>query len=126
MRVMVLGKATKETEAGEMPTPEMWNEMEKFNEELVKAGIVLVGEGLEPSSSGVRVRCTGKDRIVTQGPFVETKELIAGYSIWEVKSMDEAIDWVKRCPMSDDAEIEIRPIFTYSEEEVSEIVSQAT
>ncbi len=125
MRVMVLGKATRETEAGEMPTPEMWNEMEKFNDELVKAGIVLVGEGLEPSSSGVRVRCTGKDRIVTQGPFVETKELIAGYSIWEVTSMEEAIAWVKRCPMSDNAEIEIRPIFCYSEEEVSEIVSQA-
>src|SRR5258705_5718892 len=125
MRVMVLGKATKDTEAGVMPTRQMWEEMDQFNEELVKAGIVLVGEGLKPSSTGVRVRCSGKDRIVTDGPFAETKELIAGYSIWEVKSMEEAIAWVKRCPMTDDSEVEIRPIFSYSTEEVSDIVSQA-
>ena len=125
MRVMVLGKATKDTEAGAMPTQQMWEEMAQFIEELVKAGIMLVGEGLQPSSTGVRVRCSGKDRIVTDGPFAETKELIAGYSIWEVKSMEEAVAWVKRCPMTDDSEVEIRPIFSYSPEEVSEIVSQA-
>ena len=124
MRVMVFGKATKDTEAGVMPTAEAWEAMAQFQEELVKAGIVLGGEGLMPSSTGVRVRFSGKDRIVTDGPFAETKELIAGYSIWEVKSMEEAIAWVKRCPMTD-SEIEIRPIFSYSPEEVSEIVSQA-
>ena len=124
MRVMVLGKASKDTEAGVMPTQQMWEEMEQFNEELVKAGILLVGEGLKPSSAGVRVRFSGKDRIVTDGPFAETKELVAGYSIWQVKSMEEAIAWVKRCPMTD-GEVEIRPIFSYSPEEVSEIVSQA-
>jgi hypothetical protein len=122
---MVLGKASKDTEAGVMPTQQMWEEMDQFNEELVKAGIMLVGEGLKPSSTGVRVRFSGKDRIVTDGPFAETKELVAGYSIWEVKSMEEAIAWVKRCPMTDDSEVEIRPIFSYSPEEVSEIVSQA-
>ncbi len=125
MRVMVLGKASKDTEAGVMPTQQMWEEMDQFNEELVKAGIMLVGEGLKPSSTGVRVRFSGKDRIVTDGPFAETKELVAGYSIWEVKSMEEAIAWVKRCPMTDDSEVEIRPIFSYSPEEVSQIVSQA-
>ncbi|MFL5246093.1 MAG: YciI family protein [Gemmataceae bacterium] len=125
MRVMVFGKATKDTEAGVMPTQQMWEEMEQFNEELVKAGIVLVGEGLMPSSTGVRVRCSGKDRIVTEGPFAETKEIIAGYMIWQVKSMEEAIAWVKRSPMTDDSEVEIRPIFSYSAEEVSEMVSQA-
>ena len=124
MRVMVLGKASKDTEAGVMPTAQAWEEMDKFNEELVKAGIVLAGEGLMPSSTGVRVRCSGKDRIVTDGPFAETKELVAGYSIWQVKSMEEAVAWVKRCPMTDDSEVEIRPIFSYSPEEVSEIVSQ--
>ena len=125
MRVMVFGKATKDTEAGVMPTAQAWEEMDQFQEELVKAGIVLVGEGLKPSSTGVRVRFSGKDRIVTDGPFAETKELVAGYSIWEVKSMEEAIAWVKRCPLTDDSEVEIRPIFSYSPEEVSEIVSQA-
>ncbi|MDB5389875.1 MAG: hypothetical protein JWM11_5521 [Planctomycetaceae bacterium] len=125
MRVMVFGKATKDTEAGVMPTAQAWEEMDKFNEELVKAGIVLVGEGLMPSSTGVRVRCFEKDRIVTDGPFAETKEVIAGYMIWQVKSMDEAIAWVKRSPMTEDSEVEIRPIFSYSPEEVSEIVSQA-
>ena len=125
MRVMILGKANKDTEAGVMPTAQAWEAMEQFNEELVKAGIALVGEGLMPSSTGVRVRCSGKDRIVTDGPFAETKEVVAGYMIWEVKSMEEAIAWVKRCPMTDDSEVEIRPIFSYSAEEVSEIVSQA-
>ena len=125
MRVMVLGKASKDTEAGVMPTAEAWEAMEQFNEDLVKAGIVLVGEGLMPSSTGVRVRFSGTDRILTDGPFPETKELIAGYSIWQVKSMEEAVAWVKRCPLTDDSEVEIRPIFSYSPEEVSEIVSQA-
>jgi hypothetical protein len=121
---MVLGKATKDTEAGVMPSAQAWEEMEQFQEELVKAGIVLAAEGLKPSSTGVRVRYSGKDRIVTDGPFAETKELVAGYSIWQVKSMEEAIAWVKRCPMTD-GEAEIRPIFSYSPEEVSEIASQA-
>ena len=125
MRVMVLGKATRDTEAGVMPTAEAWEAMAQFQEELVKAGIMLVGEGLMPSSTGVRVRCSGKDRIVTDGPFAETKELVAGYSIWEVKSMEEAIAWVKRSPMTDGSEAEIRPLFSFSPEEVSEIVSPA-
>ena len=124
MRVMVFCKATKDTEAGVMPTAQAWEEMAQFNEELVKAGIVLAGAGLMPSSKGVRVRFSGKDRIVTDGPFAETKELIAGYSIWQVKSMEEAIAWAKRCPLTD-AEVEIRPISSYTPEEVSEIVSQA-
>jgi hypothetical protein len=125
MRVIVLGKATKETEAGVMPTPKAWEEMEQFNNELEKAGIVLAGEGLMPSSAGVRIRCAGKDRLVTNGPFAETREVIAGYSIWQVNSMDEAIAWAKRCPMAEDAELEIRPLFLYSAEEVSDIMGQA-
>jgi len=125
MRVMVFGKATKDTEAGVMPTAQAWQEMEQYQEDLAKAGIVLVAEGLQPSAAGVRIRSSGKDRIVTDGPFSETKELIAGYSIWEVKSMEEAVAWAKRCPMTDDSEIEIRPIFYYSPEEVSEIESQS-
>ncbi len=112
MRVMVFGRATKDTEAGVMPTQQAWEEMGQFYEELVKAGILLVGEGLHPSSKGVRVRCSGKDRIVTDGPFSETKEIIAGYMIWEVKSLEEAIAWVKRSPMTDDSVVEIRPIFS--------------
>jgi hypothetical protein len=95
-----------------MPTQQQWEEMGQFYEELVKAGILLVGEGLHPSSKGVRVHCSGKDRIVTDGPFAETKEIIAGYMIWEVKSMEEAIAWVKRSPMTDDSVVEIRPIFS--------------
>jgi hypothetical protein len=113
VRVMVLVKASKDTEAGVMPTQQEWTEMSKFSEELIKAGIVSAdGEGLQPSSKGVRVRFSGKDRIVTDGPFAETKELVAGYSIWQVKSMEEAITWVKRAPMTDDSEVEIRPIFS--------------
>jgi hypothetical protein len=113
VRVMVLVKASKDTEAGVMPTQQEWTEMSKFSEELIKAGIVSAdGEGLQPSSKGVRVRFSGKDRIVTDGPFAETKELVAGYSIWHVKSMEEAITWVKRAPMTDDSEVEIRPIFS--------------
>lgn len=125
MRVMVFGKATKDTEAGTMPTREEWEAMEQFQEELVKAGIMLVGEGLMPSATGARIRAAGKERVVIDGPFAETKEVIAGYSIWQVKSMEEAIAWAKRCPLSDGAEIELRPIFCYSEDEVSEIMSEA-
>lgn len=113
MRVMVIVKATKDSESGVLPDPKMFEEMGNFNEELVKAGIMLAGEGLHPSSEGVRVKFSGKDRVVTDGPFPETKELIAGYWLWQVKSLDEAIEWVKRCPnpMPGESEIEIRPVF---------------
>jgi hypothetical protein len=113
MRVMVLVKATKESEAGVMPSQKLLSDMGKFNEELVKAGIMLAGEGLHPTSKGVRVEFSGDKRTVTDGPFMETKELIAGYWLWQVKSMEEAIEWVKRCPNphNGDSEIEIRPLF---------------
>jgi len=113
MRVMVMVKATAESEAGQMPSTELIAAMGRYNEELVKAGIMLGGDGLKPSSKGVRVRFSGKDRTVVDGPFAETKELIAGYWIWQVQSMDEAIDWVRRCPnpMPSESEIEIRPFF---------------
>jgi hypothetical protein len=113
MRVMVMVKATKASEAGEMPSEKLLTEMGKFNEELVKAGIILAGEGLHPSSKAARVRFSGTKRTVVDGPFSETKELVAGFWLWQVKSMEEAIEWVKRCPnpMSDDSEIEIRRVF---------------
>lgn len=113
MKVMVIVKATQESEAGVMPTEQLLTEMGQYNEELVKAGIMLAGEGLHPSSKGVRVRFLGSTRSVTDGPFTETKELIAGYWLWQVESMEEAIAWVKRCPnpMPGDSEIEIRPVF---------------
>ena len=113
MRVMVMVKATKDSEAGIMPSEELLRDMGNFNEELVKAGIMLAGEGLHPSSKGKRVRFSGKNRAVVDGPFAETKELVAGFWLWKVESMQEAIDWVKRCPnpMPGDSEIEIRPIF---------------
>jgi hypothetical protein len=113
MRVMVIVKATKSSEAGEMPSTELLAAMGKYNEELVKAGIMLAGDGLHPSSKGVRVHFSGPKRTVIDGPFAETKELIAGYWVWQVRSMDEAIEWVKRCPnpMNEDSDIEIRPIF---------------
>ena len=113
MRVMVMVKANKDSEAGVMPEQKLLAEMGKYNEELVKAGIMLDGEGLKPSSEGKRVRFSGDKRTVVDGPFAETKELVAGYWIWKVKSMDEAIEWVKRCPnpMPGESEIEIRPIF---------------
>jgi hypothetical protein len=122
---MVLVKACQAAEAGVMATHKCLTEMGKFNDELVKAGIILAAEGLKPSSAGVRVLFAGKDRIVTDGPFAETKELVAGYWIWQVKSMEEAITWLKRCPnpMPEDSEVEIRPIT--SPEEFAEIVSQA-
>ena len=121
MKVMVIGKASKDTEAGVMAPEEKWKEMGQFNEELIKAGILLAAYGLHPSSKGVRVQISGGDCIVTDGPFAETKELVAGFSLWEVKSMEEAIAWVKRCPMTDDFNVEIRPIL--SPEEIGEAVS---
>lgn len=113
MKVMVMVKATKDSEAGVMPSEQLLSEMGNYNEALVKAGIMLAGEGLHPSSKGVRVRFSGTHRTVTDGPFTETKELVAGYWLWQVQSMEEAIAWVKRCPnpMPGDSEIEIRPIF---------------
>ena len=113
MRVMVIVKATKESEAGVMPSKELLTAMGNYNEELVKAGIMLAGDGLKPSSKGKRVRFSGSKRTVIDGPFAETKELIAGYWIWQVRSMEEAVEWVKRCPnpMPGDSEVEIRPFF---------------
>jgi hypothetical protein len=113
MKVMVIVKATEQSEAGELPGEELLAAMGLYNQELADAGILLSGEGLKPSSQGVRVRFSGERRAVTDGPFAETKELIAGYWLWRVNSMDEAIDWVRRCPnpMPGDSEIEIRPIF---------------
>jgi len=110
---MVLVKATKESEANVMPDPKLLVDMGKFNEELVKAGVMLAGEGLHPSSKGARVKFSGTNRTVTDGPFPETKELIAGFWIWKVKSKEEAIEWVKRCPNPHpgESEIEIRQIF---------------
>ncbi len=114
MKFIVMVKATADSEAGKMPTTELLTAMGKFNEELVKAGVMVAGEGLHPSSKGKRVRFSGDKRIVTDGPFTETKELIAGFWMWQVKSMEEAVEWVKRCPnpMLTESEIEIRPIFT--------------
>jgi hypothetical protein len=112
-KFMVLVKATPESEAGVMPSQEMFAEMGRFNEELVKAGVMLAGEGLHPSSKGARVRFSGKDRRVIDGPFAETKELVAGFWLWKCASLQEAIDWVKRCPnpMPSESEIEIRQVF---------------
>jgi hypothetical protein len=113
MRFMVIVKATKDSEAGIMPSEELLTAMMKYNEELVKAGIMLAGDGLQPSSKGARVQFDGPKRTVVDGPFAETKELVAGFWIWQVRSLDEAIEWVKRCPnpMPGPSEIEIRPIF---------------
>jgi hypothetical protein len=113
MRVMVMVKATAESEAGTLPDTELLAAMGKFNEDLVKAGVMLAGDGLRPSSQGARVRFSGTNRTVIDGPFSETKELVAGYWIWQVKDLDEAIEWVKRCPnpMLGESEIEIRPVF---------------
>lgn len=113
MKVMVLVKATTSSEAGIMPTAELLSAMGRFNEELVKAGVMLAGEGLHPSRRGKRVRFVGEKRTVTDGPFTETKELVAGFWLWQVKSIEEAIEWVKRCPnpMPEESEIELRPLF---------------
>ena len=115
MRVMVIVKANEESEAGGKPDMEILREMGKYNEELVKAGIMLEGEGLHPSSKGKRVKFSGSQRIVTDGPFAETRELIAGYWLWRVKSMDEAVEWLKRAPFDGGTEIEIRPVFELAE-----------
>jgi hypothetical protein len=113
MRVMVIVKATADSEAGLMPTQQLLEDMGRYNEELVKAGIMLAGEGLKPSSQGKRVRFSGAKRTVIDGPFAETKELIAGYWLWQVRSMDEALEWARRCPnpMPGESDLEIRPIF---------------
>jgi hypothetical protein len=113
MKVAVLVKATKDSEAGAMPTPELLAAMGQFNESLVKAGILLAGEGLKPTRQGKRVHFSGKQRTVTDGPFTETKELVAGFWLWQVHSIEEAVEWVKRCPnpMLTDSDIEIRPVF---------------
>ena len=114
MRFMVIVKATEDSEAGRMPTEELLTAMMKYNEELVKAGIMLAGDGLQPSSKGARVQFDGPKRTVVDGPFAETKELVAGYWIWQVRSLEEAIEWVKRCPnpMTGPSDIEIRQVFT--------------
>ncbi len=129
MKVMVIVKATQDSEAGVMPSKQLLTEMGQYNEDLVKAGILLAGEGLHPSSKGVRVKFSGTNRSVTDGPFTETKELIAGFWIWQVESMEEAIAWVKRCPnpMPGESEIEIRPVFTaddFGEEFTPELRAQ--
>ena len=113
MRFMVIVKADKDSEAGVLPNEQLLTEMGKYNEELVKAGVMLAGEGLHPSSKGARVKFSGKQRTVIDGPFLETKELIAGFWLWEVSSLEEAIEWVKRCPnpMAGESEIEIRQVF---------------
>src|SRR6267154_1440143 len=117
MRFMVIVKATKESEAGALPDEKILAEMGKFNEELVKAGIMLAGEGLQPTSKGARVRFSGSKRTVIDGPFTESKELIAGFWLWQVKSLEEAIEWVKRCPNPHpgESEIEIRQVFEASD-----------
>jgi hypothetical protein len=113
MRFMIIVKATKDSEAGVMPDEKLLTEMGNYNEELVRAGVMLAGEGLHPSSRGARVRFSGAQRTVIDGPFTETKELIAGFWLWQVKSLEEAIEWVKRCPnpMPGESEIEIRQVF---------------
>ncbi|MCC2658403.1 MAG: YciI family protein [Panacagrimonas sp.] len=113
MRVMVMVKATPDSEQGVMPSEQLLADMGRFNEELIKAGVMLAGEGLHPSSRGKRVLFSGKTRTVTDGPFTETKELVAGFWLWQVRSIDEAVEWVKRCPnpMLTESEIEIRPVF---------------
>ena len=122
MRVMVIVKANENSEAGVMPDPELFVAMGKYNEELAKAGILLAADGLHPSSRGVRVHFSGTKRTVTDGPFAETKELVAGFWLWQVRSMEEAIEWVRRCPNPHvgDSDIEIRPVF--SEEEFAAIL----
>lgn len=111
MRVMVIVKANEDSEAGIMPTQQVLADMGKYNEELVKAGIMLAGEGLHPSSKGKRIKFSGGNRIVTDGPFAETRELIAGFWLWKVKSMEQAVEWLKRAPFDGGVELEIRPVF---------------
>ena len=111
MRVMVIVKASKESEAGQLPSEQELRDMGNFNEELVKAGVMQAGEGLKPTSAGKRVKFSGSQRIVTDGPFAETKELIAGFWLWTVKSMDEAVEWLKKAPFARGEDVEIRPLF---------------
>jgi hypothetical protein len=111
MRVMVLVKANKESEAGVLPTKEMLTRMGAFNDELIKAGIMQAGEGLKPTSEGKRVRFSASKRTVIDGPFAEAKEVVAGYWLWQVKSIDEAVEWIKRAPFEEGAEVEIRPVY---------------
>jgi len=130
MRFMIIVKATKDSEAGALPSEKLLTAMGKYNEELVKAGILLAGDGLQPSSKGARVRFSGTKRTVIDGPFAETKELIAGFWLWKVKSKEEAIEWVKRCPnpMPGDSEIEIRQLFEaedFGEQFTPELKEQA-
>ena len=130
MRFMVIVKATEDSEAGVLPTEELLTAMGRYNEELAKAGIMLAGDGLQPSSKGARVRFSGSKRTVVDGPFAETKELVAGFWIWKVKSKEEAIEWVKRCPnpMPGDSEIEIRQLFEaedFGEQFTPELKEQA-
>jgi hypothetical protein len=115
MRVVVIVKASKESEAGQMPDEKILTAMGRYNEELVKAGVMLAGEGLHPSSKGKRIRFSGRDKTVIDGPFTETKELIAGYWLWKVKSMDDAVQWLKRAPFDGGTEVEIRPVFETEE-----------
>ena len=111
MRAMVLVKASKDSEAGVMPSRELLTAMGQFNEELVKAGVLLAGDGLQPSSKGKRIRFSGESKTVVDGPFAETKELVAGFWLWQVRSMDEAVEWLKRAPFTAGEEVEIRPLF---------------
>jgi len=111
MRVIVLVKANKDSEAGIVPTPKLLAEMGKFNQELIQAGVMLAGDGLHPSSKGSRVKFSGQQRTVIDGPVTETKELVAGYWIWQVRSMEEAVEWLKRAPFDRETEVEIRPVF---------------
>ena len=111
MRVMVLVKASKDSEAGVMPDPDGFAKMGVYNEELIKAGILLAAEGLHPTSKGIRMRFSGSERAITDGPFAETKELLAGFWLWQVKSFDEAVEWLKRAPFAGNTEIELRPVF---------------
>jgi len=115
MRVMVFVNASKESEAGVLPSRELLTSMGKFNEELVKAGVMLDGNGLHASSKGKRVKFSGQQRTVTDGPFTETKELIAGYWLWQVKSIEEAVEWLKRAPFDGGTEVEIRPVFEFAD-----------
>jgi hypothetical protein len=117
MKVMVIVKATRDSEAGRMPSPQLLAEMGRFNEELAKAGVLVAAEGLQPSSKGKRVRFSGPSRTIIDGPFAETKELIAGFWLWQVKSLEEAVAWVRRCPNphTEDGEIEIRQVFDFED-----------
>jgi hypothetical protein len=127
MRVMVIVKASKESESGQIPNEKMLTDMGKFNEELMKGGVMLAGEGLHPSSKGKRVRFSGATRTVIDGPFSETKELVAGYWLWQVKSMNEAVEWLKRAPFDSGTEVEIRPVFEtddFGEEMTPELRAQ--